>query len=145
VIEIVLQSTNPDERDRLVIHEICHAIAEGHGKGWQGRMEKAAKRADALGRHRLAGLIREEIASYQGPTAGSDEAYERIREMVAIDPKLTLVQVKRILADETGELPSELGTMVLKRTEKVYREAKRDAQEARDMDQLQLGRKRPER
>lgn len=53
VIEIVIHHSDPDERDRLLIHEICHAVARGsHGKEWQGRMEKAAKQADELARTR---------------------------------------------------------------------------------------------
>ena len=41
VIEIVIQHSDPDERDKLFIHEICHAVAEmSHGKKWQDRMEK---------------------------------------------------------------------------------------------------------
>ncbi len=62
VIEIVIQYSDPDKRDKLLIHEICHAVADmGHGRKWQARMEKAAQRADQLGRHRLAELLREEI------------------------------------------------------------------------------------
>jgi hypothetical protein len=129
VIEIVKQHGDSDERDTLLIHEICHAIAEGHGRGWQDRMEKAAKRAVALRRQRLAGLIRQEIAGYQEATStGMDEAYERIPEMLAGDPNLTLAQVKRLLADEFGLLATEVGTKHLKRTEKIYRQAKRETQ-----------------
>jgi hypothetical protein len=47
VIEIAIPHSDPDERDRLLIHEICHAVADmGHGKKWQARMEQAARLAD---------------------------------------------------------------------------------------------------
>src|SRR5207244_858046 len=60
VIEIVIHQSDPAERDKLLIHEICHAVADmSHGKKWQDRMEKAARRADELGRDRLAKLLRE--------------------------------------------------------------------------------------
>src|SRR5262245_5171459 len=56
-IEIVAHPSDSDERDRLLIHEICHAVAPGnHGVVWQQRMEKAAATADDLGRSRLAQL-----------------------------------------------------------------------------------------
>jgi hypothetical protein len=48
------------------------------------------------------------------------------------EPDLTLAQVKRSLADLHGLLVSEVGTK-LKRFEKVFREAKREAQEARKL------------
>src|SRR5580700_6595928 len=77
VIEIVARHSDPDEMDRLMIHEICHAVADmGHGKVWQDRIENAAKTADDLGRHRLAELLREEILAYQHGGEGLEEAYD---------------------------------------------------------------------
>jgi len=131
VIEIVIQHADPDERDRLLIHEICHAVAEGgHGKKWQDRMEKAAKRADELGRDRLAKLLREEIVGYQESWKPVDEAYGIVQEWLTCNPDLTLAQVKRSLADMHGLLVTEVGK-TFRRFKKVFTEAKKDAQEAR--------------
>jgi hypothetical protein len=131
VIEIVFQFSDPDERDKILIHETCHAVADvGHGKKWQDRIEIAAKRADELGRHRLAQILRQEIADYQDGWRPVDEAYGIIREWLTCNPDLTLSQVKRSLADQYGMLVSEVGKK-LRRTEKVFREAKREALEER--------------
>src|ERR1700681_2068403 len=77
VIEIVVQHADPDKRDGLLIHEICHAVANGnHGKEWQRRMEMAARQADDLGRIGLAKLLRQEIANYQEAEDATGEAYQ---------------------------------------------------------------------
>lgn len=133
VIEIVIQHNDPDERDRLLIHEICHAVAEGgHGKKWQDRIEMAARRAEELGRDRLAKLLREEIESYRESWKPVDEAYGIVQEWLTCNPDLTLAQVRRALAQEYGLLISEVGK-VLRRFENVFSEAKREAQEAREL------------
>lgn len=133
VIEIVVQHADPDKRDGLLIHEICHAVANGsHGKAWQRRMEIAARRADDLGRDGLAQWLRQEIVNYQEAPETTDEAYQSVQEWLAHNPDLTLAQVKRSLADLYGMLVSEVGT-TFKRSEKVYRAAKQDALEARAM------------
>lgn len=131
VIEIVIQHADPDKRDNLLIHEICHAVAKGgHGKVWQRRMEKAARRADELGRDVLAKLLRQEIVNYQEFAEGREEAYQTIEDWMNDEPDLTLAQVKRSIANLHGLLVSEVGTK-LRRFEKVYWAAKREALEAR--------------
>jgi predicted metal-dependent hydrolase len=133
VIAIVIQHTDPDERDKLLIHEICHAVANGsHGKVWQRRMEEAARRADELGRDVLAKILRQEIVNYQEFAEGREQAYQTVQDWLNAEPDLTLAQVKRSLADLTGLLVSEVSTK-LRRFEKVYRAAKREALEARAM------------
>src|SRR5207253_1787653 len=91
VIEIVIQHIDPNERDNLLIHEICHAVANGsHGKAWQDRMEKAAKRADELDRDRLAKRLRQEIVNYQDFAEGREQAYQTIQDWLNAEPDLTL-------------------------------------------------------
>lgn len=108
VIEIVTQHSDPDERDKLFIHEICHAVADmGHGKKWLGRMEQAASRADTLGRHRLAKLLREEVVAYQEAVGKPEHAYNEIRDALTDNPNLSFAQIKRWLADQYGLLVSE--------------------------------------
>lgn len=131
MIEIVSQQTDPDELDRLLIHEICHAIAKGgHGKAWRARMGAAARKATELGRNRLAQLLQQEIVGYEQALLGVSDAYQMIEEWVAHKPDLTLAQIKRSLAENYGLLVSEVGTK-FRRTEKVFRAAKRDAMKAR--------------
>lgn len=138
VIEIVAQHADRDERDWLLIHEICHAVADGgHGKVWQKRMDNAAQRAHELGRHRLAELLRQEIVCYRTATEGVEQAYQTIQEWMTCEPDLTLSQVQRSLADQYGLLVSEV-EKTFRRFEKVFRKAKQEAQEARALKQAWL-------
>lgn len=133
VIEIAVLHADPDERDRLFIHEISHAIAErGHGKKWQHRMEKAARRAEQLGRQRLSQLLREEIIGYQQPGSELEHAYNEIRDALHENPDLTFSQIKRYLADQYGLLVSEVGTK-FRRAKKVFQEAKLEGIQHRQM------------
>ena len=136
VIEVVLRPDEPDERDRLIIHEICHAVADsGHGKKWQARMELAAKRADALGRRRLAQLLREEVEGYRRAPTGPEQAYQSVRDALLFNPDLTLRLVKLKLAYDYGLLLSEVGTKYFRRLDKVYEQARRDGLEERAINQ----------
>lgn len=133
VIEIVAQDSDQDEQDKLIIHEICHAVAladMGHGKKWQDRMEKAAKKADSLGRNRLAQILREEIAAYQQSPMSLEGVYNQIRDAIIDCPEATFPQIRRWLANEYGLLVSEV-CKKFRRAEKVFEEAKRDALEER--------------
>ena len=138
MIEIVVQHADPDKRAGLLIHEICHAVANGsHGKAWQCRMEMAARQADDLGRNGLAKLLRQEIADYQEAAEEKEEAYQTVQEWLAHKPDLTFAQVERSLADLYGLLVNEVGT-TFKRIEKVYRSAKRDALETKALKAARL-------
>jgi hypothetical protein len=140
VIEIVSQHGDPDERDKLLIHEICHAVVDtGHGKKWLDRMEKAAKRADALGRSRLAEMLREEVVAYLEADGKPEQVYNEIRDALADNSSLTFLQIKRWLAGQYGLLVSEVCKM-FRRAEKVFQEAKRDALEQRALREARLGR-----
>jgi hypothetical protein len=140
MIEIVFQHSDPDERDKLIIHEVCHAVADmSHGKKWQDRMEKAAKRADALGRPRLAQLLRDEIIGYQQAPTSLEVVYNEIRDALADCPEATFPQIKRWLANEYGLLVSEV-CKKFRRARKVYEDARRDAQQGRAFKQALLNR-----
>lgn len=133
VIEVVAWHSDPDDRDHLLIHEICHAVTKGyHGRQWQRRMEKAAETADELGRTRLSKLIREEVVRRREQGEGIRLTYELVKEWVQSVPDVTLPQLEKALAEENGVTVSELRQR-LKRLEKVFREAKSDVLEARRM------------
>ena len=125
VIEIVALLDDPDEMDTLIIHEICHAVAsEGHGMKWQRRMERAARRAEEIGRLRLAELVRKEVADYRGAARPLEAAYSDVQNMIIDNPDLTFAQVERLIADEYGLLIPEVRRK-LGRLKKVFLEAKR--------------------
>lgn len=128
-IEVFAIPGDPDDRDMLLIHEICHAVAPGnHGVVWRRRMEKAAATADEIGRSRLACLIRKEIVAYQEAGSVVTEAYASIREAVSTTPNLTFGQLKRWLASEYGLLLLEVCT-TFKRAEMVFQDAQREARQ----------------
>lgn len=69
-----------DERDALMIHEICHAVTSGsHGEPWLRRMEKAVSHAQTLGRDQLAELLQKQVAEYReaGPSS-VNEVYSEL-------------------------------------------------------------------
>jgi hypothetical protein len=126
-IEIVVDHSDPDAADLLLIHEVCHAIATGsHGVVWQRRMERSARDAEVLGRTRLAELLRAEVAAYRNAGSATEDAYADIREAVRANPHLTLKQLKAWLGSEYCLLPCEVDG-VFRRTGAVFREAKRDS------------------
>lgn len=138
IIEIMVQHDDPDERDCLLIHEICHAVAScGHGKAWQRRIEKAAVRADEIRRDDLAKLLRQEIVNYQGVTESLESAYDTIEDAITENPDLTLRQVKRMIADHYGLLVSEVCT-VFRRFKKVYLAYKKYAIKTRHLNEVYL-------
>ena len=52
--------------EKLLIHEVCHAVAAGHhGKRWQERFLKAADKAEVLGFNELAEEIWDEVEKYK--------------------------------------------------------------------------------
>jgi len=62
---MMVRHGDTDERDKLLIHEICHAVAHGgYGKVGQGRMERVVMRAGEIGRDRVAKLLRDDIFRY---------------------------------------------------------------------------------
>ena len=128
VIEIAALLDDPDELDRLLVHEICHAVAgASHGKTWRRRMERAARRAEEIGRPRLARSIEKEVTDYRDAARPLEAAYDDVRDMLIDDPGLTFAQVKRLVADEYGLLVSEVHRR-LRRLKKVFLEAKRAVQ-----------------
>ncbi len=109
--------------DLTIIHEIAHAVSEpGHGKKWQARMSKAAKRAEGLGLQSLACDIQEECEQYCSggfkPTA--QYIYGRV-ESTVIDTKgkVNFDAVIKSVGNEFGFTPSEM-LRKYKRLKHVY-------------------------
>jgi hypothetical protein len=78
LIRINVLHPEPDERDLLLIHEICHALAcVAHWRPWFRRMRKAADRAEAFGRAHLADMIRQHVREYEEtPVQTAAEIYD---------------------------------------------------------------------
>ena len=68
----------------LLVHEICHSVSPDHGKKWQGRMLKAAKKAKNLGDNDLADKIIKNVDDYiNTPYIFSARAiYNKIEDLV---------------------------------------------------------------
>lgn len=84
-----------DNLTLVLIHEICHAVGgSGHEAEWQNSMEDVAVQAQKIGRSKLAGQIREEVRQYQEtPITTEEDIYERLDEILARVPNITMIQV----------------------------------------------------
>ena len=124
-IRIGVWSSDPDERDLLLIHEICHAVAGGgHGLRWQRRMLRAAHRAGSLGRQALAALLAGEVEQYQQDGLSHyQQVYNQVEEAARSSPSVTYSALRRYLAGEYAVPVSEF--------DQQYRRAKRVFAEAR--------------
>lgn len=122
-----------------MIHEAVHAVAgQCHGNRWLARMEKAAATVDAIGRHELATLLREQIAAYGDPTNRVTAAgvYQEIADVVRDNHKVTFRQAVDFVRRDFG-LPREKFLRRFRRTRVVFEQAKQEAADhakARAMD-----------
>jgi SprT-like family protein len=131
VIELCEPDSDTDAFDRLLIHEICHAITSGfHGQPWQRRMTIAASRAEQLNRPVLADLLRQDTQGYID--GGSDglgtrrDVYQKIEGYVRDSGgKITFNQIRDMLCDYLGWLRREFNP-AYPRARKVYDAAMND-------------------
>jgi len=101
----VSREHDPKELDLVLIHEIAHAVTRGgHGERWVARMEKAARRAEQIGRSELAEAIRREVAA---PTLTEDDVYDEVREFVDSHPKESLKAAVSFVAFRYGRTDDE--------------------------------------
>lgn len=130
LIRIACLCTEEDRRDKLLIHEICHAVASCcHGVPWLRRMRSAARRAAALGRMALAKLQEEDVSLYEGqPIETAAVIYQQLREWTLGNPKLPYVVLRRAVAEDFGLSPSEFERSY-RRSRRVHAQAVREAGE----------------
>jgi hypothetical protein len=106
-------------------------------------MEKAAKKADNLGRNHDAQELRKEISNYQRSIpfrlGSRNDVYGMIEDWLSEDPNLTYQQIKKTVADYVGDLVSEV-CKNYPRMQKVFREAKRKAQKEQELRETYLTR-----
>jgi hypothetical protein len=128
-----IKSYDPTE---LLIHEISHAVTpvhlHGHCQQWHERMEKAARKAEAIGRAGLAVRIRQDALQYQheltGPllVPGSSAVYSWIVDAVCDGDTTPEFEKVIRLARSEFQIPDTEEFMVrFKRCRSVYDEAVR--------------------
>jgi hypothetical protein len=67
----------------LLIHEICHHNASGHGAKWYRNMQAVAQRAETIGQQEIAKLIRKEIEeSQQGEVVRAATIYGTLADWI---------------------------------------------------------------
>lgn len=114
-----------DERDALMIHEICHAVTSGsHGEPWLRRMEKAAAHAQALDRRQLAELLETQITEYReaGPSS-VNEVYSELSDAVFDAPHVSYSDFRKHFAYQYAMSIAEFDEY-FPRAIKVYLQAK---------------------
>lgn len=90
--------------DKLIIHELCHAVASvHHGKRWQDRMEQAAARAEALGVPQVAAHLREEIENYNCGISYAMEM-QSTRDLVGSLAQMPGMTFERALEGAAGQI-----------------------------------------
>ena len=110
------------ERERILVHEMCHAVAGlGHGERWQRRMRAAAEQAMKLGWSRLGELLVDETESYADVEDVSPEQIYRSIEDAVIDGAKP-EQVLRWVAKQNGLTLDELRRRY-RRADKVVADA----------------------
>jgi hypothetical protein len=129
VITIRQVPDDPDQRDRLLIHEICHAATRcGHRPAWLRRMEQAAARALENGRGRLRELLLEEVQVWKKkPWVPTDaKIYGELEDFTREKPELPyLVICKRVAANWDMSLAAF--RRKYSRARRVHADARRDA------------------
>jgi hypothetical protein len=118
-VRIGARHDDPAERDALLIHEICHAVADpGHAGKWLRRMRRAAEHAEALGNRRLAEVLLAEVRDYENaPRETVAYGYQQLADWTAERPDLPYTAVRNAVAADLGMTVAEF--------EKRYRRARR--------------------
>lgn len=128
LIDPLMAGQDGANRTALLIHEVCHAVAErGHGKRFLRRLHQAADRARRLGLNQLAGILEQEVLDYQkeGWELRAGDVYDCV-ERAVLDSKgmATYSNVIHFIAGDYGLLVGELETR-FRRLRKVYEKAQK--------------------
>jgi len=121
-IEVKFVPQNDGELKLLLIHEICHSSASGHGKKWSSRMLKAATRAEKAGCSNVADLIRKNVAETEkAASVNASLVYDCIRLRLILGDKLdeSYEDFINSVACGVGMYPDELEKK-FKQCRKIY-------------------------
>ncbi len=127
VVEV--QCMGPGQSLRVcLIHEIAHAVSSlGHGKEWQDRVEKAARKAETIGETSVAEALREEIRLYTEPfgaaTPTANLVYSRIKNERLCCPTHSFEQTVDSIRNDFG-LTREEFLRQFKRSREIFESAK---------------------
>ena len=127
VVEV--QCMGPGQSLRVcLIHEIAHAVSSlGHGKEWQDRVEKAARKAESIGEASVAEALREEVRLYTEPFGAAKPTanlvYTRIRNERLGCPTHSFDEVVDSIRNDFG-LTREEFLRQFKRSREVFDGAK---------------------
>lgn len=130
--EIVINGSFDSSLDELMIHEISHAATHSyHGKKWQRRMEKAAIKADSIGREELATEIRKDYTAYSDPercvTMSAGRIYDQVEDAVLdTGGKWSFEEIIEFIADDWGCKSEDL-LKRYKRIRSVYNRSRKTA------------------
>ena len=122
-------SSNKDEMDSLLIHEITHAVtSDRHGKQWQNRFLNAAKQAEKMGRISLAKAIRDEVKKFQNmsPPPNAEMIYQQVQDIVlGTEGRMPYEAIIEHISRGIGLRPEEMEKR-FKKCRKVYDSAVED-------------------
>lgn len=124
---------NDDFLEKLLIHEICHAVIHvhgGHGGKWNNRMLKASKVAKRIGQVKLSILLENEVKTYiktemlePNGFPPKELIYEEIEDAVYYKKNISFNEVIKTVAKGYGFYPGEL-LSTFKECKSVYKRAK---------------------
>jgi hypothetical protein len=124
-----------DAMSLLLIHEICHTVALGHGKAWQARMLKAADVALHRGDLSISDDLRKQVEQYlRTPVTRASEVYGKLEDWVWDDPDESYETMIEAVARFSGMYPDKFEHR-FKRCRRVYERAKVEALEERAREQ----------
>ena len=103
-IIILSEHGSPEERRRILLHEMCHISTLGHGKRFQAKLRRLAAQGEAWA-DKEAAECAEACASFRSTTAEIKQAI--------IDAAMDLrthswSRVKRLISDKVGITPKKL-------------------------------------
>ncbi|MGA2108908.1 MAG: hypothetical protein ABSH25_14835 [Syntrophorhabdales bacterium] len=113
----------------LLIHEICHAVAWGHGKAWLARMLKAADVALDRGDLSISDDLRKQVEQYsKTPVTRASEVYGKLEDWVFDRPDVPYERMIEAVARFFAMHP-DMFEHRFKRCRRVYEKAKVEARE----------------
>lgn len=97
------------ELDCLLLHEMCHIGIPGHRWKFRARLQRVARRAQALGDHEFARLAVAEWELYDSKQvmSWSNEIDSDLESVMLSDPDATWSRVRRFLIRTYGLFPGE--------------------------------------
>lgn len=115
---------NPNELHVLLIHEICHCITKGHGKGWQNKMFSKAEIAKKIGNIKLSKRIKKDVHNTTIIEWYEEHRLEvrihgRISECLRQYPSISFDELMKIMIKDYGA-PANISSKWIKVYKRIY-------------------------